>query len=76
MIKELEDVLILLHELSEADQHDAAARLRSIVIMAEERDTMTTAEQQELNRLRYNEKARKFGWKTYEQLMAELGRDC
>jgi hypothetical protein len=76
MIKELEDVLILVHELSEADQHDAAARLRSIVIMAEERDTMTAEEQHGLYRLRYNEKARKFGWKTYEQLMAELGRDC
>jgi len=76
MIKVLEDVLLLVHELSEADQHAAAARLRSIVIMAEERDTMTAEEQHRLYRLRYNEKARKFGWKTYEQLMAELGRDC
>ena len=44
--------------------------------MAEERDTMTAEERHGLYRLRYNEKARKFGWKTYEQLMSELGRDC
>jgi hypothetical protein len=64
MIKELEDVLILVHELSEADQHDAAARLRSIVIMAEERDTMT-AEEQHGSTCWHNEKARKFV-KTYD----------
>jgi hypothetical protein len=58
MIKELEDVLVLVRELPEKHQKRAAHELRLVVLRAEEEVTMT---QEEIRALRRLESWRKVG---------------
>lgn len=51
MIKELDDVLVLVRELPEKHQKRAAAELRRLVLQAEEEETMTQKEIRLLRRL-------------------------
>jgi hypothetical protein len=51
MIKELDDVLVLVRELPEKHQKRAATELRRLVLQAEEEETMTQKEIRLLRRL-------------------------
>ncbi len=75
LTKELEDALILIRELPEKDQQEAAGALRAIILHAEERATMTLDEQMRLIQLRAKERQKRMSatTKRIRKIAKDLG---
>lgn len=75
MLKELEDVLVLITELPDKHQVEAAEALRRIVMTAEEAMLMTWDERRRLQIMRYDEIAQRRGWKTHAELVSDAKKE-